>query len=63
MTQTDFILTYIIPFTITFIVFGINEYRLYRINKITYETFVNSTSMLIVSMLSFILIQTFLKYY
>lgn len=57
MQQITILNSYIIPFIIVFVGMFLNEYRLYKIDKLEYKSFVNSIAMLIMSLLSFILCQ------
>ena len=61
MTTMQFLMTYPIPFTLVFILMGLNEYRLYRNESIDYKSFTNSMAMLLMSLLSFMLCQALLS--
>jgi len=56
MTVT-FLQSYLVPFLITLFGLGLNEYRLYKINSITWDSANNSLAMLIIGMMSFITLQ------
>lgn len=56
MTVT-FLQSYLVPFLITLIVLGLNEYRLFRIGSTTYQSFTNAVAMLVIGMISFITLQ------
>lgn len=52
-----FLNSYLIPFLMTLIGLGLNEYRLFRIGKLEYYAFTNSLAMLIISLLTFMTMQ------
>jgi len=53
MTTHKFLLIFVAPFLTTCAVMMLNEYRLYRIGKLNYETFINSCAMLICGLMLF----------
>ena len=53
-------MTYAIPFLMVFAIMGLNEYRLYKAKSIDYKSFTNCMTMLMVSLLSFMLCQALL---
>ena len=57
ITMKQFLTNYLIPFVLVFIVLSVDEYRKYKKGHIDYKTFLNSMSMLIWSLIMFILCQ------
>lgn len=53
---------FVAPFLITCTGMILNEYRLYRIGKLTYETFINSCAMLICGLMLFMTGQAILGF-